>query len=184
MCPLHVTPMPSDSDVMFLITAYYKQAINHQPSIPTRFKSKLSQCLGLRGGFCFQNPYHPCMVYLPRLNIFKHQPNVGKYTIHGWYGKCHHDIPTYFVAAMRHSSSPSSKSLVAMKIMASPCRGEWKGVEYLRFEAGLHTHDFLLMCMYYMLTCDVFLFSTRHILEVLHVFDTHLSNPHPIIMID
>jgi len=30
-------------------------------------------------------PYHPCMGYLP---IFtrKNQPNVGKYTIHGWYG--------------------------------------------------------------------------------------------------
>ena len=33
-------------------------------------------------------PYHPCMVYLPTFTIFYHlkQPNVGKYTIHGWYG--------------------------------------------------------------------------------------------------
>ena len=29
-------------------------------------------------------PYHPCMVYLPTFTI--NQPNVGKYTIHGWYG--------------------------------------------------------------------------------------------------
>ena len=30
-------------------------------------------------------PYHPCMVYLP--NIYhKNQPNVDKYSIHGWYG--------------------------------------------------------------------------------------------------
>ena len=31
---------------------------------------------------------HPCMVYLPTFTIFYHlkQPNVGKYTIHGWYG--------------------------------------------------------------------------------------------------
>ena len=26
-------------------------------------------------------PYHPCMVYL-----HENQPNVGRYTIHGWYG--------------------------------------------------------------------------------------------------
>ena len=142
--------LPCQVIPMFLIMAYYKQAINHQPSpIPTRLESKLSQCLGLMGGF-FSKPI-PCMYGI--FTYIKHQPNLGKYTIHGWYGKCHHDIPTYFVSAMRHSSSPSSKSLVAMKIMASPCRGEWKGVEYLRFEAGLHTHDFLLACMYYMLTC-------------------------------
>ena len=30
-------------------------------------------------------PYHPCMAYLPTFTI-KNQPNVGKYTIHGWYG--------------------------------------------------------------------------------------------------
>ena len=29
--------------------------------------------------------YHPCMVYLPTFT-HKNQPNVGKYTIHGWYG--------------------------------------------------------------------------------------------------
>ena len=37
---------------------------------------------------------HPCMVwysYLPTFTIFYHekQPNVGKYTIHGWYGFGH-----------------------------------------------------------------------------------------------
>jgi len=31
------------------------------------------------------NPYHPGMVYLPTFNIF--MVNVGKYTIHGWYGQ-------------------------------------------------------------------------------------------------
>ena len=30
-------------------------------------------------------PYHPCMLYLATFTI-KDQPNVGKYTIHGWYG--------------------------------------------------------------------------------------------------
>ena len=32
--------------------------------------------------------YHPCMVYLPTFTRSYHskQPNVGKYTIHGWYG--------------------------------------------------------------------------------------------------
>ena len=36
--------------------------------------------------------YHPCMVYLLNLPNYiywftiKNQPNVGKYTIHGWYG--------------------------------------------------------------------------------------------------
>ena len=29
-----------------------------------------------------QHPYHPCMVYLPTFSMV----NVGKYTIHGWYG--------------------------------------------------------------------------------------------------
>ena len=38
-----------------------------------------------------QHPYHPCMIYiylhLPSFSIYhKNQPNVGKYTIHGWYG--------------------------------------------------------------------------------------------------
>ena len=31
---------------------------------------------------------HPCMVYLPTFTIHWGQMNVGKYTIHGWYGMC------------------------------------------------------------------------------------------------
>ena len=37
----------------------------------------------------FVFPYHPCMVYLPTFWLFFNRKiwlNVGKYTIHGWYG--------------------------------------------------------------------------------------------------
>ena len=141
MCPLHVTPMPSDSHVShhgLLRTSNKPSTISH----PHTLGIKTFTVSWINGWIFFSNPI-PSVYGI--FTYIKHQPDVGKYTIHGWYGKCHHDIPTFFVAAMRHSSSPSSKSLVAMKIMASPRRGEWKGVEYLRFEAGLQTHDFLLM---------------------------------------
>ena len=35
----------------------------------------------------WNDPYHPCMVYLPTFTM-QNQPNVGKYIIHGWYGWC------------------------------------------------------------------------------------------------
>ncbi len=34
----------------------------------------------------YHYPYHPCMVYIYTYIYRKNQPNVGKYTIHGWYG--------------------------------------------------------------------------------------------------
>ena len=51
--------------------------------------------IGFKGILIINNcisifPYHPCMVYLPTFGCFlwKNLVNVGKYTIHGWYGIC------------------------------------------------------------------------------------------------
>ena len=43
--------------------------------------------LGDFGGRSRVTPiYHPCIVYIYLHENHKDQPNVGKYTIHGWYG--------------------------------------------------------------------------------------------------
>ena len=53
--------------------------------------------------FCFRMffPYHPCMVCLPLFTYIylKHQPNVGKYTIHGWYGYVFNVLKALFLGS-------------------------------------------------------------------------------------
>ena len=59
-------------------------------------------------------PYHPCMVYLPTFTKKKTQPNVGKYTLHGWYGYDQFDRNLYFFVyfdAAKTKRSPSKKPL-------------------------------------------------------------------------
>ena len=50
-------------------------------------------------------PYHPCMVYLPTCRLLTFMVNVGKYTIHGYYGHIPIvDYGSFFPIAMNYIS--------------------------------------------------------------------------------
>ena len=63
------------------------------PSCKQKRKSRVQEQTTTAGkqksnSFGRYGPYHPCITYLPTftMKISQMYPNVGNYTIHGWYG--------------------------------------------------------------------------------------------------